>query len=226
MLKLLIAIASTFKGRQITVAYDVSTQYLFLLFFRKFLALVRGIVFCRKYLLLGPYISISHKKQFFAASGVEIKSGCIIDCLSEVGLTLGSGVSIGHYCIIKCSGSLHDLGYGITIGENVGIGDFSHIGGAGGVDIGADTITGAYLSIHPENHIFDDCSRPVRLQGVRRKGIKIGSGCWIGAKVTFLDGSSVGDGCVIAAGAVVTKSFPNRVVLAGVPARIIKRLGV
>ena len=63
-----------------------------------------------------------------------------------------------------------------------------------------------------------------RQQGITRKGIKIGSNCWIGSKVTVLDGVTVGNGCVIAAGAVLTKSFPDHVVIGGVPAKILKEI--
>ena len=77
--------------------------------------------------------------------------------------------------------------------------------------------------MHSENHNFEDINKPIRLQGVNHKGIKIGNNCWIGAKATILDGAEIGDGCVIAAGAVVRGKFPNNVVIAGVPAKIVKR---
>ena len=54
--------------------------------------------------------------------------------------------------------------------------------------------------------------------------IKIGNGVWIGAHATILSGVTVGNGSVIAAGAVVTKDVPERVVVAGVPAKIIKNI--
>lgn len=63
---------------------------------------------------------------------------------------------------------------------------------------------------------------PIRKQGVNRKGIKIGSNCWIGAKVTILDGTIIGNGCIVAAGAVVRGQFPDNCVIGGVPAKILK----
>ena len=63
----------------------------------------------------------------------------------------------------------------------------------------------------------------IRLQGVKRTGIKIGKNCWIGAKVTILDGVTIGDGCIVAAGAVVNSSFPDNSVIGGVPARLLKQ---
>ena len=53
-------------------------------------------------------------------------------------------------------------------------------------------------------------------------GVKIGCNCWIGAKVTILDGTEIGNGCVVAAGAVVTGKFPDNVIIGGIPAKILK----
>ena len=50
------------------------------------------------------------------------------------------------------------------------------------------------------------------------------SNCWIGAKVTILDGVSIGEHCGIAAGAVVTRSVPPHSLVAGVPARVLRQL--
>jgi acetyltransferase-like isoleucine patch superfamily enzyme len=70
--------------------------------------------------------------------------------------------------------------------------------------------------------LADDLNLAIRLQGVSRKGIKIGKNCWIGSKVTILDGVEIGDSCIVAAGAVVNKSFPSNSVIGGVPAKILK----
>jgi acetyltransferase-like isoleucine patch superfamily enzyme len=64
-----------------------------------------------------------------------------------------------------------------------------------------------------------------RAGAVRHDPITIGNGSWIGASATVLAGVSIGSGAVVAAGAVVTEDVPDDVVVAGVPARIVKRLG-
>lgn len=114
----------------------------------------------------------------------------------------------------------------MKIGNNVGLGSHGHYGsGAGFVEIGNDTIFGNYVSIHPENHNYKDKNVPIRLQGVNSKGgVKIGNNCWIGAKVTILDGTVIGDNCIVAAGAVVSGVFPDNVIIGGIPAKIIKNI--
>lgn len=139
-------------------------------------------------------------------------------------IIFGEKCRIGMYGDIQTGSLFHDPVGFINIGDNVALGAFAHLGGAGGITIGADTIIGQYLSVHSENHNFDSKSELIRKQGVSRKGITIGSNCWIGSKVTFLDGSSIGDNCVVAAGAVVTRPFGDDVLIGGVPARIIKKI--
>ena len=139
-------------------------------------------------------------------------------------LTLGNNVSVGAHSQVVISTSFGDIGEHITIGDNVGFGEFAYIGGAGGVSIGAETIIGQYFSVHPENHIFEASGEAIRKQGVSRKGITIGRNCWIGSKVTVVDGASIGDNCVVAAGAVVTGSFPKNKMIGGVPAKVLRNI--
>lgn len=183
-------------------------------------SLVRGLVMTRRRVILGRGARVRDKGKLRVNGGmVRIDDYSLVDCTSHDGITLGRNFKLGAFSRMIASGMLGDIGKGITVGDNVGIGEFAHIGGAGGVKIGADCIVGAYFSVHPENHVFSDPDRPIREQGVTRSGIEIGPGCWIGAKVTVLDGVTVGRNCVIAAGAVVTRSFPDNSVIGGVPAR-------
>jgi acetyltransferase-like isoleucine patch superfamily enzyme len=187
--------------------------------------LVRGAILARRRIILSRGARVRTPSKLRTSGGlVRIEGYCLVDCLSRDGISVGRNFKLGAYSRMIASGSTADLGKGITIGDNVGIGEFSYIGGAGGVVIGADCIIGQYLSVHPENHVFSDSNRLIRDQGVIRQGIEIGPGCWVGAKVTILDGAVIGMGSVIAAGSVVTQSFPDRSVIGGVPARLIKSL--
>lgn len=130
---------------------------------------------------------------------------------------------MGFFTHIELTGSLRLLGKGMIVGNKVGLGSHGHYGsGAGLLEIGDNTIFGNYVSVHPENHNFSDLSIPIRSQGVNGKGVKIGHDCWIGAKVTILDGSVIGAHSIVAAGAVVTGVFPPYSIIGGVPAKILK----
>ena len=150
---------------------------------------------------------------------LQLGNHVTLSALGTVGITIGDNVSIGSDSKVIVSTSLNNIGIGITIEDNVGIGEFAYLGGAGGLSIGSDCIIGQYFSCHPENHNFNDQTKLIREQGVTRKGITIHPNCWIGSKVTILDGVEIGANSVIAAGAVVTKSLPENSIIAGVPAK-------
>jgi acetyltransferase-like isoleucine patch superfamily enzyme len=77
------------------------------------------------------------------------------------------------------------------------------------------------VNIHSENHNFSDATRLIKDQGVRYEGVLVEDDVWIGSKATILDGVTLGQGAVIGAGAVVTRSVPAYAIAAGVPARVI-----
>ncbi len=167
--------------------------------------------------------TLKAKNKIFIEGNVLINKDVYIDALSRNGVHLGKGVSLGRNVSIECTGSLKDIGEGLTLGENVGIGSFSFLGCAGGITIGKDSILGNYVSIHSENHNYTDLATPIRLQGVNRKGISIADNCWIGAKVTILDGAIIESGCIIAANSLVPKGkYIANNIYGGVPAKLIK----
>lgn len=175
-----------------------------------------------KRMLLGKNVSFFNIPQISWGNYLKLGDFTYISALSKHGVTFGNNVGIGAYSRVIVSTSLNQIGEFVKIGNNVGIGEYAYLGGAGGLEIGDDCIVGQYFSCHPENHNYSDINVPIRLQGVNRKGIKIGKNCWIGGKVTILDGVEIGDGCIIAAGAVVNKSFPANSILGGVPAKLLK----
>ena len=172
--------------------------------------------------LLGRGVRFFNAPKINFGKFLKLGNHVYISALSKNGVTFGNNVGIGDFSRIIVSTSLNQVGDYIKIGDNVGIGEFAYLGGAGGLEIGNECIVGQYLSCHPENHVYDDINVSIRHQGVTRKGIKIGNNCWIGSKVTILDGVEIGDGSIIAAGAVVNKSFPANSIIGGVPAKLIK----
>ena len=173
--------------------------------------------------LLGKGVRFFNKKDIQIGQFVKLGDHVTLSALGTGGIILGNNVGIGDFSRVVVSTSLQDPGQFIRVGNQVGIGEFAYLGGGGGLTIGDDCIIGQYFSCHPENHHFSDGNTLIRHQGVSRKGIIIGNNCWIGSKVTILDGVEIGDGCVIAAGAVVTTSFPANSVIGGVPAKLLKK---
>lgn len=87
-----------------------------------------------------------------------------------------------------------------------------------GIDIGDDVIFAPGVKIISANHAED-----VRSRHVAAERIAIGNGCWIGANAVILPGVTLGNNVIVGAGAVVTKSFPDNVVVAGNPARVLRQ---
>ena len=175
-----------------------------------------------KKLMLGKNVRFFNKSNIRLGNWVRIEDYTYVSALGKGKISIGNGSGIGAFSRIVISTSFDNIGSHITIGNNVGIGEYAYLGGAGGLDIGDECIVGQYFSCHPENHVYDKLSESIRYQGTTRQGIKIGRNCWIGSKVTILDGVEIGDNSVIAAGAVVTKSMPPYSVIGGVPARVLK----
>lgn len=89
-----------------------------------------------------------------------------------------------------------------------------------GVFIGENTFFASGLAIISANHDPHDL---IHGDSVPAPPVKIGANCWIGCNVTILPGVNIGDDVIIGAGAVVTKTFPAKVVIAGNPAKIVKK---
>ncbi len=218
-------IISKLGGSSVPLSNEIPTGYLLSFCFEKAIDLFWGMCklkqFRKVYIKHSVKLKCKHKIAF--GKNLRIDRYAYIDALSTNGISIGDNVSIGMHTVVVCTGTLFGpLGKGLIIGNNVGLGSHGIWGCAGGVEIGNDTIMGNYVTVHSENHNFDKLNIPIRDQGVCHKGIKIGKGCWIGAKSTILDGAVIGDGVVVAAGSVVRGIIPSNCVIGGVPAKIIK----
>ena len=90
------------------------------------------------------------------------------------------------------------------------------------IEIGNENMFGPDVYITDGDHSFGEGISP-KGAAMRAGTVRIGNQCWIGAKAVILKDVELGDGCVVGAGAVVTKSFPAGSVIAGVPAKLLKR---
>lgn len=113
-----------------------------------------------------------------------------------------------------------DYGLNITVGKNVFINAGCCFQDQGGIEVGDNTLIGHQVVIATINHDF----LPENRGNMTLSSVKIGKNVWIGAHATVLPGVTIGDGAIIAAGAVVTKDVPENTVVGGVPAKIIKTI--
>lgn len=113
-----------------------------------------------------------------------------------------------------------DYGKNIKLGKNVFINSGCCFQDQGGIEIGDGCLIGHQVVIATLNH---DLSPATRANMTPSK-VTLGKNVWVGSHATILPGVTVGDGSIIAAGAVVNKDVPPACVVAGVPAKVIKRL--
>lgn len=109
----------------------------------------------------------------------------------------------------------------VEMGEKVGFNYGCYVNGFGGLTIGDRTIIGPYTMIHTANHEMDT-GRPIPEQGWNLGPVDIGPDCWIGMGVCILPGVTIGEGCVVGAGSVVTRDLEPYAVAVGNPAKPIK----
>ena len=204
------------RKRNPSFSFHDSISFFMLIEFsiNRLIELIRGFkVFLRGkvsiFLFLGNDVSFQFLGKMKFGKFVRIDKHSFLSALGKEGIQIGNNSSIGAFSRLIVSTTFNHPGEFIRIGNNVGIGEYAYLGGAGGLEIGESCIIGQYLSCHPENHNYENLEIEIRFQGTTRKGIKIGRNCWVGAKVTILDGVTLGEGCVIAAGAVVRSSFPD-----------------
>ena len=115
-----------------------------------------------------------------------------------------------------------DCGKNINIGKNVFINSCCHFQDQGGITIGDGCLIGHNVTIATLNHDFD----PSKRANITPKPVKIGKNVWIGSGSTILPGIEIGDGAVIGAGSVVTKSVLPNTIVAGCPAKLLREIKI
>lgn len=142
-----------------------------------------------------------------------------------------------HLRVVFARMVLKNCGKSVNIEQNayftpeVSLGDYSGIGVAceiyGPVTIGNNVMMGPECVIYTNGHRHDRTDIPMIEQGLTEvEPVSIGDDTWLGRRVMIMPGVRIGRGCVIAAGAVVTKDIPEYSVAGGVPAKVLKKRNV
>ncbi len=111
----------------------------------------------------------------------------------------------------------------LTIGDRCMFGKGLSIVAHERIEIGDDTAAGNYVFITDQNHGYENLDVPIARQLWKNAPVAIGPGCWLGNGSIVLPGTRLGRHVVVAAGAVVRGEVPDYCVVAGAPARIVRR---
>ena len=130
--------------------------------------------------------------------------------------------SLGDYSVIESFACINNAVGDVVIGDHTRIGLHNTI--IGPVEIGNNVNLAQGITVTALNHNFSDTNKRIDEQGVSTNPVTIEDDVWVGANAVILPGVTIGEHCVVAAGAIVTKDVPPHSLVAGVPAKVIKQI--
>ena len=172
----------------------------------------RGVIF-------GKGLALRHPGRISLGDRVAIDDYCLLDAsgAGDAGIVLGDDVIVSRNCVIQGKTGP------VKIGSKTDIGCNTILSSGGGIEIGNSVLIAGNCYLGGGRYITDRLDIPMMSQGLYTKGpVVIGDDVWLGAGSIVLDGVRIGKGCIVGAGAVVTKDLPDYAIAAGVPAKVIK----
>jgi acetyltransferase-like isoleucine patch superfamily enzyme len=137
---------------------------------------------------------------------------------------IGDGVRIHEHAWLSVVPAIEGVTPKLTIGSGTSIGRFAHFACVGEIEIGPDVLMSERVFIGDTYHGYEDVDLPVIKQPMARpEKVTIAAGAFLGIGSIVLAGVHIGEQAYVAAGAVVTADVPARTVVAGNPARIVKK---
>jgi acetyltransferase-like isoleucine patch superfamily enzyme len=146
----------------------------------------------------------------FVGPGVTLEIG------KGATLRLGRWCWIGHGSKIRVHEGEVVIGAKTVMGQECTISAFQH------VSVGRECILADRVMLIDFDHGVVEVERPIRVQGIYKRDVRVGNNVWVGYGACFLRGTTVGDNCVIGTSSVITKDVPDNAVVAGVPARVLR----
>jgi len=181
---------------------------------------------------LSKYFQVKEKKYFHNDSfGIVMGENSFIEKPSQIDggkyIIIKNNSSVGHSAWLGAFESYLDQKFtpSISIGNNVRIGNYACITSIDTIDIGDGCLFSEYVYISDHYHGIDPSIglKPAKQPLFSKGKVVIGNNTFIGYRVTILSGVVLGKNCVVGAHSVVNKSFPDYSMIAGIPAKLIKR---
>ncbi len=220
---------SKIKKEDYTIEYKFSTYEYFEILSSKVLEIVRGFIKFKFRVKSNGLVfskkgaTILFKRKVTCGKNLNLGRSSKIMALSNSGVEIGDNFMLGDFAIIECTGVLRAIGDKLTIGHNVAVNHYCFIGVRGEISIGNNVIFGPRVTVLSENHNFDRLDTPIKHQGETRYTTVIEDDVWLGANAIVMPGVRIAMGTIVASGAVVTKDTEPQTIVAGVPAKLIKK---
>jgi acetyltransferase-like isoleucine patch superfamily enzyme len=131
-------------------------------------------------------------------------------------IELGRWSWLGHGTKIRAHEGVVSIGAKTVLGQECTISAYQK------VSIGRECVIADRVMLIDFDHGAVEVDRPVRLQGIYKRDVRVGNNVWIGYGACILRGVTVGDNAIIGTSAVVTRDVPANAVVAGVPARVVR----
>ena len=128
----------------------------------------------------------------------------------------GAKLHLGHGSKIRVHEGEVRIGAKTVLGQECTVSAFQH------VSIGRECVVADRAMFIDFDHGIVEVERPIRLQGIYKRDVRVGNNCWVGYGVCVLRGVTVGDNSVLGTSAVVAKDVPDNAVAVGVPARVLR----
>src|SRR5436853_268434 len=123
---------------------------------------------------------------------------------------------LGHGTKVRAHEGVVSIGPKTVLGQECTISAYQH------VSIGRECVIADRVMLIDFDHGMVEVERPVRVQGIYKRDVRVGNNVWIGYGASILRGVTVGDNAVIGTSSVVTQDVPANAVVAGIPARVIR----
>jgi acetyltransferase-like isoleucine patch superfamily enzyme len=174
----------------------------------KYLRLLAGL-FRRRYLT-------SYGRRLRTDGIAFIPRSVVVQIGRNARVEVGRWTWLGHGTKVRCHEGVVSIGAKTVMGQECTISAYQH------VSIGRECVIADRVMLIDFDHGMVEVDRPIRLQGIYKRDVRVGNNVWIGYGACILRGVTVGDNAVVGTNAVVTEDVPANAVVGGVPARVIR----